>query len=48
MKIGYHLINSPFKYHISHLNDNLNYKIPSHKYVSFYGIVVGSTKKHLS
>ncbi len=25
MKIGYHLINSPFKYHISYLNDNHDY-----------------------
>ncbi len=46
MKIGYRLIDSPFKYHISYLIDSLNYKIPAHKSISFHGIVVGSTKKN--
>ncbi len=30
MKIGYHLIDSPFKYHISYLDNNLDYKPPDH------------------
>ncbi len=48
MKIGYCLINSPFKYPLSYLNDILNYKTPSHKSIIFYGIVVVSTKKNPS
>ncbi len=45
MKIGYCLINSPFKYHLSYLNDNLNYKPPNHKPISIYGTVVRTTSK---
>ncbi len=45
MKIGYRLINSPFKYHLSYLNDNLNYNPPSHKSISIYGTVVGAMSK---
>ncbi len=41
MKIGYCLIESPFTYHLSYLNDSLNFKILDHKSVSFYGIVSG-------
>ncbi len=36
MKIGYCLIKSPFTYHLSYLNDSLNFKIPDDKSVTFY------------
>ncbi len=45
MKIGYRLIDSPFKYHFSYLNDDLNYKPPPHISISIYGSVVGATTK---
>ncbi len=45
MNINYHLIESPFKYHLSYLNDSLKYQASSDKSVSFYGIVKGSNKK---
>ncbi len=45
MKIGYRLIKSPFKYHLSYPNDGLNYKTPSHKPISIYGNVVRAMSK---
>ncbi len=45
MKIGYHFINSPFKYHLSYLNDNLNYNPPNHNSISIYGTVIGASSK---
>ncbi len=40
MKIGYCIINSLFKYHLSCLNDNLNYKPPNHKPIRFIGLLL--------
>ena len=45
MKIGYHLIESPFKYHVSYLNNNLDYKPPDHKLVTLFGTLAGTTSK---
>ncbi len=45
MKISYHLINSPFEYHLSYLNDNWNYKPLNHNPISIYGTVVRATSK---
>ncbi len=45
IKIGYCLIDSPFKYHLCYLSDNLYYKPPKHKPISIYGTVVGATSK---
>ncbi len=45
MKTGYCLIDCPFKYHLSYLTDNLNYKPPNHKPISIYGTVVRATSK---
>ncbi len=39
LKINYRLINSPFKYNLTYLNDSLKYQPPSDKSVSFYGVV---------
>jgi len=38
-QIGYRLIKSPFQYNVSYLNDD--YKTPTPKSVSFYGLVEG-------
>ncbi len=46
MKIGYCLIDSPFQYHLSYLNDNLNYKPPNHKPISNYGTGVWAMSKN--
>ncbi len=43
MKIGYFLIDSPFKYHLSYLNDNLEYKAPSYKSITLFGTLVRGT-----
>ncbi len=45
MKISYCLIDSPFKYHLSYLNDNLNYKPPNHKPIRIYGTVIETMSK---
>ncbi len=37
LKIVYHLIDSPFKYNLTYLNDSLKYQPPNDKSVSFYG-----------
>lgn len=47
MKIGYHLIDSPFKYYTKCLNDNLDYKPPNHKSIAIFGTLVGATSKTL-
>ncbi len=36
MKIGYHLIDCPFKYHLSYLNDNLDYSPPDHISITLF------------
>ncbi len=45
MKIGYRFIDSPFNYHLSYLNDNLNYKPPNHKPIIIYGTLTGAASK---
>ncbi len=40
---GYHLINTPFKYHLSYLNHNLEYKAPPYKTIPLFGTLVGGT-----
>ncbi len=41
LKIGYGLIDSPFKYNLTYLNDSLKYQPPNDKSVSFYGDIEG-------
>ncbi len=41
LKIGYYLIESPFKYNLTYLNDSLKYQAPSDKSASFYGVAEG-------
>ncbi len=41
----YSLINSPFKYHVSYLNGNLNYTPPDHKSVNLFGTLVEAASK---
>ncbi len=48
MNIGYHLIDSPFKYHVSHLNGNLNYTPSNHKLVNLFGTLTGAASKSIN
>ncbi len=41
LKIGYCLIESPFKYNLTYLNDSLKYQLPTDKSINFYGVVKG-------
>ncbi len=45
MKIGYRLLDSPFKYHLSYLNDNLYYIPPNHATISLFGTLINQTSK---
>ncbi len=45
MKIGYHLIDSPFKHHLSYLNYNLDYIPPEHKSITLFGTLIAATSK---
>ncbi len=45
MNISYRLINSPFKYNVSYLNGNLDYKPPNHKSVTLFGTLTGAASK---
>ncbi len=47
MKISYCLLNFPFKYHLSYLNDNLYYKTPNHKTITLFGTLINHTSKTL-
>ncbi len=40
MKIGYCPINSPFKYHLSYLNDGIKYKVPDFKQIPLLGTLL--------
>ncbi len=43
IRIGYRLIKTPFQYKVSYLNDD--YKTPTPKSVSFYGLAEGKKKQ---
>ncbi len=45
MKIGYQLINSPFKYHCCYLNVNLDDKAPPYKPITLFGTLVGGASR---
>ena len=45
MKISYRLIDSPFKYNVSYLNDNLDYTPLSHTAITIYGTLAAAANR---